>query len=106
MARRHVSKRDAKGIADERVDGLFELAAQAAAEGNDPRAKHYVELALRMKERHKVPAKHKRRYCPECHAFFAPPRNLRVRTGGGRVSMTCLACGHIQRYPIGRAATR
>lgn len=106
MARRHVSKRDAKGIADERVDNLFELASQAAAEGNDPRAKHYVELALRMQERHKVPAKHKRRYCRECHAFFMPPRTVRVRTGGGRVSMTCLVCGHIQRYPIGRAATR
>ncbi|OGS52423.1 MAG: hypothetical protein A3K75_05615 [Euryarchaeota archaeon RBG_13_61_15] len=100
MARRHVSKRDAKDLAAERVDRLFDLAEASAAAGNDVRAKRYVALALRMSERHKVRAVHKRRYCPECLAFFVPPRNVRVRTGKGRVSMTCLGCGHVIRYPL------
>jgi ribonuclease P protein subunit RPR2 len=100
MARRHVSKRDAKDLAEERVDRLFDLAEESALGGNDVRAKRYVDLALRMSERHKVRAIHKRRYCPECHAFFVPPRTVRVRTGSGRVSMTCLGCGHVTRYPL------
>jgi len=100
MARRHVSKRGAKDIAEERVDVLFEEAARAALSGDDAHAKRYVELALRMSERHKVRARHKRTYCPECHSYFVPPRTVRVRTGSGRVCMTCLSCGHVTRYPL------
>jgi ribonuclease P protein subunit RPR2 len=100
MARRYVGKRDAKDIAAERIDKLFELAEEEAQKGNQVRAKRYVSMALRMGERHKVRAEHKRTYCPECLAFFVPPRNVRVRTGRGRVSITCLECGHISRYPL------
>lgn len=100
MARRHVSKRGAKDIAEERVDILFGGAAAEARRGDDARARRYVGLALRMSERHKVKASHKRTYCPECHTYFVPPRNVRVRTGSGRVSMTCLSCGHVLRYPM------
>lgn len=95
-----MSKRGAKDIAEERVDILFQEAEAEARSGNDARAKRYVELALRMSSRHKVRATHKRTYCPECHAFFVPPRNVRVRTRSGRVSMTCLSCGHVLRYPM------
>lgn len=100
MARRHVSKRGAKDIAEERVFVLFEEAAAEATRGDDARARRYVELALRMSERHKVKASHKRTYCPECHTYFVPPRNVRVRTRSGKVSMTCLSCGHVLRYPM------
>jgi len=101
MARRHVSKRGAKDIAEERVDVLFYEAAAEAKKGDDERARRYVGLALRMSERHKVRASHKRTYCPECHTYFVPPRNVRVRTRSGRVAMTCLSCGHVLRYPLG-----
>lgn len=100
MARRHLSRKGAKDIAEERVDILFEEAEAEARKGNDLRAKRYVELALRMSERHKVRARHKRTYCPACNSFFAPPRNVRVRTRSGRVAMTCLSCGHVLRYPL------
>jgi len=100
MTRRHVSKKDAKGVAEERVDRLFELAGAAAISGNSARAKRYVALALRMSERHKVPARHKRLYCQACGSYFAPARTVRVRTGKGRVVMTCLECGNVQRYPM------
>lgn len=99
MGRRHVTKRDARGLARERIDRLFELAEIEALGGNDSRSKRYVSLALRMGERHKVRAGHKRTYCSSCHMFFVPPRNIRVRVGKGRVTMTCLSCGHIMRYP-------
>lgn len=103
MARRHVGKRDAVGIAEKRVDRLFDLAEDEARRGNMERSRRYLALALRMGERHKVPAKHKRRYCPECLSFFVPPRNVRVRMNRGRMSMTCLTCGKIQRYPVGKS---
>jgi ribonuclease P protein subunit RPR2 len=106
MARRYVGKRDAKDIARERIEQLFSLAEQEAQKGNQVRAKRYVSMALRMGERHKVRAEHKRTYCPECLAFFVPPRNVRVRTGRGRVSMTCLECGHVLRYPLATASKR
>jgi ribonuclease P protein subunit RPR2 len=100
MGRRHVAKRDAKDIARERIDRLFELAQQETASGNAERAKRYVSLALRMGERHKVRTGHKRTYCPTCHMFFLPPRNVRVRTRSGRIAMTCLGCGNVLRYPL------
>ena len=101
MARRPLSKKDARNLAEQQVSRLFELAEHEARSGNEDRASRYVSLAIRVSERYKVPARHKRTYCPSCHAFFVPPRNVRVRTGGGRVSMSCLRCGHVLRYPIG-----
>ncbi len=104
MGRRHLGKKDAKEIAKERIDKLFELAKTEAKDGHDERSRRYVTLALRIGERHKVRTEHKRSYCPTCHSFFLPPRNVRIRTGKGRISMTCLVCGHILRYPIARIA--
>ncbi|MGQ9587336.1 MAG: ribonuclease P protein component 4 [Thermoplasmata archaeon] len=100
MGRRHLGKRDAKEIAKERIDKLFEVAKKEARDGNDERSRRYIALALRIGERHKVRTGHKRSYCPHCRSFFVPPRNVRVRTGKGRISMTCLVCGHILRYPV------
>lgn len=102
MARRYVGKRDAKDIAAERIERLFGLAEEEALKGDQVHAKRYVSMALRMGERHKVRSGHKRTYCPKCLAFFVPPRNVRVRTGRGRVSMTCLECGKVQRFPLAK----
>lgn len=100
MARRHVGRKDAKEIASERIETLFELARSEARNGNHVRARRYVSLALRIGERHKVRAGHKREYCPKCHSFFLPLVNMRSRTGSSRVIITCLTCGNIIRYPI------
>jgi len=100
MGRRHLGKRDAKDIARERIDRLFALAEKEAREGSGEKSKRYISLALRIGERHKVRSGHKRTYCPECRSFFMPPKNVRVRTGRGRISMTCLTCGHVSRYPL------
>ncbi|OGS42750.1 MAG: hypothetical protein A3K67_00485 [Euryarchaeota archaeon RBG_16_62_10] len=106
MGRRHVGKKDAKDIALERIERLFAMARTEAATGNMERSRRYVSLALRMGERHKVRPGKKRTYCPSCHAYFVPPRNVRVRTGDGRISITCLDCGHISRFPLARRARR
>jgi len=100
MGRRHVGRGDAKGIARERIERLFELAEQEARGDRQPMAKRYVSLALRIGERHKVRTGHKRTYCSKCHAFFVPPKNVRVRTSRGRVSITCLECGSVSRVPL------
>jgi len=100
MGRRHVAKRDAKDIARERIDRLFDLAQWETVSGNDERAKRYVSLALRIGERHKVRTGHKRTYCPACHSYFLPPKNVRVRTRSGRIAMTCLGCGNVLRFQL------
>ena len=102
MARRHLTKKEARGLAEQQVDRLFRLAEREAWAGKNERAIRYVSLALRVSERYKVPARHKRTYCPSCHAFFVPPRNVRTRTGGRRLSVSCLRCGRVQRMPIGK----
>jgi ribonuclease P protein subunit RPR2 len=101
MARRLLSKKNARNLAEQQVDRLFDLAEREARAGDETRAARYVALAMRVSERYKVPARHKRTYCPSCHAFLIPPRNVRVRTGARRVSMSCLRCGHVQRVPLG-----
>ncbi len=103
MARRHLGKSDSKAIAKDRIEKLFQLAELEAREGRKDRSKRYVSLALRMGERHKVRAGHKRTYCPECHVYFVPGRNMRNRVGRGRVAITCLDCGHVIRFPLGRS---
>lgn len=100
MGRRHVGKADAKEIARERIDRLFELARKEASSSNNKNAQRYVSLALRIGQRHKVSAGHKRTYCPACHSYFLPPWNVRVRTSRGRVVMTCLTCGEVLRVPV------
>ncbi len=100
MARRHLGKKDAKEIAAERIEALFAMARSEAANRNAERAKRYVSLALRIGERHKVRAGHKREYCPQCHTYFLPPTNVRSRVRSGRVTITCLSCGNILRYPL------
>ena len=102
MARRHMSRKEARGLAENQVNRMFELAEVEARGGRDDRASRYVSLAIRISERYKVPARHKRTYCPSCRAYFVPPRNVRVRTSRSRLSITCLRCGRIQRFPIGR----
>lgn len=101
MSRRHVGKGNAKDLARERIDRLFVLAEQQAVAGNHKLSRRYVSLALRMGERHKVRAGHKRTYCPSCHAYFLPSQNMRVRLTGKRITLTCLSCGRIVRFPIG-----
>lgn len=87
-------------IAAERIDRLCDLASEAAASGENDRAREYVRLARRIAERNRLrlPRELKRFSCNRCDAYLRPGHNARVRLGAGRVVITC-ECGAHSRYP-------
>ncbi|MGI0149126.1 MAG: ribonuclease P protein component 4 [Thermoplasmata archaeon] len=91
-------------IAAERMATLFRLAESEALHRRTGRARRYVELARRIGMRYnvRVPAPFKRSFCKKCFAFLLPSVSARVRVGQGRVVVTCIACGALQRYPYRR----
>jgi ribonuclease P protein subunit RPR2 len=88
-------------IALERINILFELAEKQALAGAASRARRYVELARRLGMRYnvRVPPRFRRRYCRKCLAYFLPAVNARIRIGESRVTITCLSCGVVERFP-------
>lgn len=89
-------------IALERMEILFGLAEKEALQGHAARARRYVDLARRLGMRYnvRVPPAFKRRFCKDCLAYLVPSVNARVRVGRGRVVITCMGCGSIQRLPF------
>jgi len=90
-------------VALERVERLLDLAWEAWRDDPD-RARRYVELArkIAMKGRVRLPRRLKRRFCKRCNAPLIPGETARVRLRTNRmphVSVTCLECGTIYRYP-------
>jgi len=93
-------------LALERVRRLFVLAQQATPE--DPKlAERYVRLSRRIAMRYQVslPRDIRRRVCRGCDGLLLPGRSARVRMTNGRVSVTCLRCGAVKRYPYSKAVT-
>lgn len=91
-------------VARERIERLFELAGEVHDE-NPERAKRYVERAreIAQKERVRMPAHLKRRFCDECGAYLVPGKNARVRLRSAKdhVVIRCLKCGATARYGYG-----
>ncbi len=88
-------------IALERMEILFRQAEKEALRGRPARARRYVDLARRIGMRYnvRVPPAFKRRFCKKCLAYLLPGVNARVRVGRGRLVITCMGCGAIQRLP-------
>lgn len=88
-------------IALERMEILLVLAEKEALGRRPVRARRYVELARRLGMRYNVrmPPRFRRRYCRKCLAYFVPPVNARIRIGESRVTITCLSCGLVERFP-------
>ena len=88
-------------IAAERMMTLFHLAESEALHRRPGRARRYVELARRIGMRYnvRVPPRFKRSFCKKCLAFLLPSVSARIRVGRGRVVVTCMACGAVQRHP-------
>lgn len=87
-------------VAAERIERLHALAREAAAGGDDERARSYVRRARRVAERNRIslPRRFARFTCDRCDAYLRPGRTARVRLQDGHVVITC-ACGAQARYP-------
>lgn len=92
------------GIAKERIAMLLGMAEQRALAGEADLADRYAQLARRLGMRYNIrmPRGFKLRFCRRCMRYLVPGRNASVRTAGGRLTRTCLACGDVYRMPLGR----
>jgi ribonuclease P protein subunit RPR2 len=90
-------------IAGERIGLLFKEADKAALRGRIDLADRYIELARAVGMRYNVtvPASMRRRACRGCHGYLLPGATSRTRLNRGRVTITCLRCGHVTRVPLG-----
>jgi len=87
-------------IATERIERLTALAREAAADGDEERARRYVRRVRRIAERNRLtlPRRFVRYTCDRCAAYLRPGANARVRLQNGHVVITC-DCGEHDRYP-------
>ena len=90
-------------IAAERIGLLFKEADKAALRGRIDLADRYVELARAVGMRYNVPVPSamRRRACRGCRGYLLPGTTSRTRLNRGRVTITCLRCGHVTRVPLG-----
>jgi len=89
-------------IARERIEILFDLSREMVLKGEYELSKRYISLARRisMKYNVRIPKKLKRMFCKKCHVFLYPGITSKVRVNRGKVTITCLLCGNIKRYPF------
>lgn len=82
---------------------LVRLAGDAQGRGEaKKRVARYVGLARRIGMRYQVslPRDLRRLVCRACDAVLVPGATARHRVNAGRVTVTCLACGTVKRYPF------
>ena len=92
-------------VARDRIVRLIELADARQRDRSDL-ADRYVRLARRIGMRYQVslPADVRRRVCRGCDGLLVPGRTARVRLTAGRVSITCLRCQTVKRFPVRKGA--
>lgn len=92
-------------IARERIQILLRHASEMA-DKNQELSRRYVELARKISSRTKIriPEEDKRYLCKGCGIALRPGLNARFRLqpGNTRLVITCLYCGAVKRYPLGR----
>ncbi|MHC1594442.1 MAG: ribonuclease P protein component 4 [Methanotrichaceae archaeon] len=91
--------RKARDIARQRIERLFEM-AEEEHKYHPERSDRYVYLARRigMRLRVRIPRRLKRKMCKHCHCYISPDRS-RVRLRDGVLTVTCLRCDGLMRYP-------
>jgi ribonuclease P protein subunit RPR2 len=99
MVKKRISNREARAIAQVRMERLLDLAMVEVREGRIERSRRYVTLARRIGMRTNTPMLKDRPYCRECMAALLPGINCRVRLRSDRVVMRCLSCGAVRRAP-------
>ena len=98
---RRRNKVEERDVALKRIRRLVTLAEGASGQDLSDR---YVRLARRIAMRYQVsiPTELRRRICRNCESLLVPGRTARVRVARGRVSVTCLRCEAVKRYPYVR----
>lgn len=99
MSKRRVSPKVLTDIGKTRIDTLLGFAMEAARQGNDGRARRYVELAGRISAKTQVPMPRDVRICRRCSIPLVPGINCTVRLRNHMVCTTCGLCGEIRRRP-------
>ena len=88
-----------KKVASERIKELLKFSE--LYKDDEILSKNSIKTAVAISRRHKIriPLKFKRKFCKKCLTVFIPNKTVRIRTGKGKVTLTCLNCGHIKRIP-------
>lgn len=91
-------------VAKDRIARLYGLSFSMARSGDLDLARRYTSLARKIGMRYtvRIPTDLKRMTCRNCMLPLLPGRTSRVRVRPGKVTVTCLECGHSRRIPHGR----
>jgi len=92
-------------IAKERIKILFGL-AEKEFKKHPERSKRYIQLARKIGLRYNVrlTKEQKRKFCKNCNSLLLPGVSCKVRLDKNKktVSIKCLNCNKIYRYPYKR----
>jgi RNase P subunit RPR2 len=99
LAKRRISNREMKDIAEARMSVLLSLARAEGMSGNLERSKRYFQIARAVSMRTNTPLPDGTLYCRSCLTLLFPGRNCRVRLRHGKVILHCLDCDSIRRRP-------
>ncbi len=97
---------DLNEIALQRCEKLLRLAREVFA-FEPALSKHYVALARRVAERHRLHLG-SREFCRKCGTVWIPGRTLRVRQSSSKkvVTYSCVECGYVRRFQYKKQATQ
>ncbi len=92
----------------ERIKILFDR-ADFEFKKHPEHSHRYVQLARKIAMRYNIrmPKSLKRKFCKKCYSYLVPGVNCRVRINKAKqaLTITCLECGNIMRYPYRRGET-
>lgn len=100
MARRR-NKSEERDVAQARIARLLVLGRAELLAGHAARADRYAALGLRVAQKYQAGLSRvtKMMVCRKC-ASFRSSATSRTRVRAGRLTTTCLRCGHVARRPI------
>ncbi|MFW9907463.1 MAG: ribonuclease P [Candidatus Thorarchaeota archaeon] len=102
--RRRTPKKQTRGIAKSRIDRLWMYSKTEAAR-RPYLARRWMSNAksIAQRARLKLPVEVSKNLCKGCGTVYVPGLNCRVRMRGNRgkhLSITCMHCGEIRRFPV------
>ena len=100
MARRR-NKSEERDVAHARIARLLALGRAALLAGRRDLGDRYAALSLRVAQKYQtgLTRQQKAQVCRKCGALRSAATS-RTRLVGGRVAVTCLACGAVARRPL------